>query len=161
MTFQFLKITTNQKFFLQNNLTSLMFDWIWAIGDFLSSGSIDSNATPTSQKKKINFSTGADEVIIQKLKNSELPFDVESPNSVKKYHDVTCIKEIFKNLISKEKQQTGNETIDWKPKLVFTQIEINSLSKWFTPNYSIPFGFIHTMVKIGPIVGSKKKLKFF
>ena len=120
-----------------------------------------------SQKKSIKgyTTTGSTDVfdtICKKLHSAGIYYDREGDSEfIKKFYDKKTMKNIFMDMIKETSEDGNSDSLDLKPKLILTEIKPTIWMKLFAPNHSILLGFVHAIVKIGPIVIIKKRKKFF
>jgi hypothetical protein len=109
------------------------------------------------------FESNPNSTMTTKLIKANIEYDI---SNLSFYHDSETIMKLMKNEIENDKnsqKRKNNEQefkYQFKPKIFITEIETNEFTKAFVPYFINPYGFVHTCLKLGPLVCSFLSLPF-
>jgi hypothetical protein len=103
------------------------------------------------------FESNPNSTMTTKLIKANIDYDI---SNLSFYHDSETIMKLMKSEIENDKnsQRLKNTQTEFKyqfkPKIFITEIETNEFTKAFVPYFINPYGFVHTCLKLGPLVCS-------
>ena len=120
------------------------------------------SSSPSSPLPNLFSSKNPVSKITSKLSKSDIVYHI---SDLKGYYDEDTLTSIIKETIEQDKkeqlsifiQKSKDKDVSkfkyqYKPKIFITDIKTLDVAKVFVPSVINPYGFVHTCLKIGPIV---------